>query len=581
MRLTALRIALLRATTQGLRPLVVALFAKLVGFLWPAVREAMDVPALAGGAACALMIARSLIDQLLDPTDPDRLIVDDVSAAGLFHDFFRRLVAWCAFVVPVCLVWPRLGYRPEAGEALWFVFKIGVAWLVLSRLMQKQRVVRLVRADAGTGYRVLRNVLSTSYSALSAFVFALLILWGAGYTRLAGFLTRAAGFTALFAFLAAAGWSLFDKVLPATVSGPGSSGESEDDLSIDLDGAPRIAWTSVDLGRFAAKGVLSVLTVVGLYFAWGGSMVGLELVYLAYHATVNLGGLHLSVARIFEAALYVFLCLGLSNLARGFLDRSVWPNTPIDRGISHALNTVLHYMMIALAGLLIIEVFGIGSDSIKWFAGFIGIGVGFGMQTIVNNLASGIILLAERPIKPGDRVKVGEHEGEVTKISVRATTIRSQDNIETIVPNADFVGKEVVNWSYSDPNVRVHVPVGVAYGSDVRLVKDALQTVARNHRLVLKRPAPEVRFVSFGDSSLDFELLAWVSYPFLIPRIHSDLNFAIDAEFRRRRIEISFPQRDLHIRTGVLPVRMVMDPEQEDGPGADGTTPPPKPSLPG
>ncbi len=547
------RAVLLGAIGAGIRPLSVGLFAKLVGELLPTARSYLDLAALAAASASLVATARHMIDRFLDPSDPDRLLVEDVSAAGLFHDLFRRLLFWSGLLVPVCALWPRLGYRPGLEPLLWFGYKLLVSWLILTGLMQKRRVVRLVRPEAGTGYRMLHSLLEHTYTLVSGFVLVLLVLWGGGYEETAAFMARAGVGTALIAILSAALWSIIDRILPASDRLDPGEAEPSEEIPEGLSGTRRrrVTWTVQDLARLSLKSVLGVAAGSATYLAWGGALVDLSLVARLYQATFSVGGIQISVSRLVEAGIYLGLCTGLSTMIRGFLDRQIFPNTPFDPGICHAINSALHYGLLGIAGLLSIETFGVGTETLKWFAGFAGVGIGFGMQTIVNNLASGIILLIERPIKPGDRVRVGDVEGEVTRISVRATVIKTLDNVETVVPNSEFVGAPVTNWSYSDPTMRLHVRVGVAYGSDVKAVKDALLKVARSHRLVLGRPLPEVQFVQFGESSLDFVLLVWISYPFLAARITSDLNFAIDAEFRRRGIEVPFPQRDLHIRSGL------------------------------
>ncbi len=156
--------------------------------------------------------------------------------------------------------------------------------------------------------------------------------------------------------------------------------------------------------------------------------------------------------------------------------------------------------------------------------------------------------LFERPIRVGDRITVQDVEGNVVEIKFRSTTIVSNDNIAIIVPNSQFVNQTVINWSYGDTRVRVHIPVGVAYGSDLNLVTGSLLQVAATTDGVLKDPAPAVRFREFGDSSLNLELLVWTDQPAGHFWLQSRLNYAIEADFRRKGVEIPFPQRDLHIK---------------------------------
>ena len=183
--------------------------------------------------------------------------------------------------------------------------------------------------------------------------------------------------------------------------------------------------------------------------------------------------------------------------------------------------------------------------------GLLSVGIGFGLQNVASNFVSGLIILFERPIKIGDRITIGDVLGDVENISLRATLIRTMDNISIIVPNSEFISSRVINWSHRDPKIRVHIPVGVAYGSDVPLVIKSLLEVAENHPEVLKEPPPKFWFNEFGNSSLNFELLVWVPDPKRRPDIISELNKGIDEIFRKNKIQIPFPQRDLHIRSSV------------------------------
>ncbi len=215
----------------------------------------------------------------------------------------------------------------------------------------------------------------------------------------------------------------------------------------------------------------------------------------------------------------------------------------------YVIARVSHYF-IWLAGIVVsLRLVNIDLTAITIVVGALGLGVGLGLQNVVGNFMAGLVLLFERPIKVNDRVTVEDIEGNVTAINFRATTILTNDNIMMIVPNSRFVDSAFVNWSHSDPKIRIHVGVGVAYGSDVEAVTRALLETADREPLVLREPKPEVFFKEFGDSSLNFELLAWIDQPPLHFRVRSLLNYAIDAAFRRDGITIPFPQRDLHVKT--------------------------------
>jgi small-conductance mechanosensitive channel len=206
--------------------------------------------------------------------------------------------------------------------------------------------------------------------------------------------------------------------------------------------------------------------------------------------------------------------------------------------------------VIWLLGIMVgLKVLNINLTAIAVVAGALGVGVGFGLQNIVANFFAGLVLLFERPIKVSDRITVDNVDGNVVEIKFRSTTIVTNDNIAIIVPNSRFINQTVINWSYGDPRVRLHVPIGVSYGSDPDLVTSALLEVAAGIEGVLKDPPPSVRFLAFADSSLNFELLVWTDQPARHFWLHSHINYAIAAAFKRKGIEVPFPQRDLHIKS--------------------------------
>jgi potassium efflux system protein len=179
----------------------------------------------------------------------------------------------------------------------------------------------------------------------------------------------------------------------------------------------------------------------------------------------------------------------------------------------------------------------------------LGIGIGFGLQSIVNNLVSGLILLFERPVRVGDYVELSGKWAEIRKIGLRATTVQTFDQADVIIPNADLISTQVVNWTLSNRCVRLIIPVGVAYGSDVSLVMETLLASARENSKIAEAPEPQVLFLNFGESALDFELRVWVLDADNRLVVSSELHQEIDRRFREAKIEISFPQRDLHLRS--------------------------------
>jgi len=213
--------------------------------------------------------------------------------------------------------------------------------------------------------------------------------------------------------------------------------------------------------------------------------------------------------------------------------------------------TMSGYGLMIAAGLIALAIAGVTFQNLALIAGALSVGIGFGLQNIVNNFVSGLILLFERPIRTGDWIIVNNIEGYVRRISIRSTQIQTFDRADVIVPNSDLISNSVTNLMLRDRFGRLRVPVGVAYGSDTQRVKESLLEVARAHPQVVQGSSivadPYVLFLSFGDSALNFELRAFVRDVGQRLTVLSDLNFAIDAAFREAGIEIPFPQRDLHI----------------------------------
>jgi small-conductance mechanosensitive channel len=239
-----------------------------------------------------------------------------------------------------------------------------------------------------------------------------------------------------------------------------------------------------------------------------------------------------------------------TRFLQAFLNYQVFHFFEWDAGVKHAIAVVLRYIMILIGFSLGLEYLGIGLEMFAVLLGVIGIGIGFGLQKLAANYVSGFVILFSRPVKKGDYITVADDlEGEIIEMGMRTTTVRTRDNISVILPNADIVSEKVINWSYGDTTIRLRVPVGVAYGSNIDAVEEVLLDVARRHGEVHKLPIPVVWFTAFGESALEFELLVWVSNIKKRFLIVSDLNREIDNGFRDRLITVPFPQRDIHIIT--------------------------------
>jgi potassium efflux system protein len=223
----------------------------------------------------------------------------------------------------------------------------------------------------------------------------------------------------------------------------------------------------------------------------------------------------------------------------------------VDAGARYAVGTIARYFVTLVGATLFLQAFHIGWDSVQWLAAALTFGLAFGLQEIFANFVSGVILLIERPIRIGDLVTVGDLDGYVSKIRFRATTILDWDRREMIVPNKDFITGRLINWTLTDPITRVTVPVGIAYGSDTRLARKLLLEAAEECEFALKDPRPRAIFLGFGDSTLDFQLRVFIPTRDVYPDLMHELHTLVDDKFRENGVEIAFPQRDLHIRSGL------------------------------
>ena len=238
----------------------------------------------------------------------------------------------------------------------------------------------------------------------------------------------------------------------------------------------------------------------------------------------------------------------LSALAgRGL--RRILQRRGLSAGAQFAAAKIARYVVMLVGLLVAIDSIGLSLSAVLAASTVLLVGIGFGLQNIAQNFISGLIVLFEQPVRPGDFIKVGDAYGVVVAIGLRATRVVTRDQVTIIVPNSELVTTQVINHSIPTPNLRIAIAVGVAYGTDTELVRRTLLAVPGEHAQVLAEPAPEVRFEDFGNSSLSFALLVWISDPGEDRRVSSELRFEIERRFRAAGIEIPFPQRDLHVRS--------------------------------
>ena len=243
----------------------------------------------------------------------------------------------------------------------------------------------------------------------------------------------------------------------------------------------------------------------------------------------------------------------LSGRLSTVLDRRIAKRTHINAGLRYTIARLLRYLLLVIGLVSVLKgAFDLDLTSIAVLFTALSVGIGFGLQYIAADIASGFILLFERPVRVGDRITIGEDEGDVQSIKLRTTIIYTNDRIAIIVPNSRLVSQRVINWSYGDPRARIAIPISVATTSDVDQVTTTLLQASENVESVLTEPQPKVQFLRFGEYSLDFRLLVWTRQPSRHVQIKSDINYRIERLFRESGIEIPYPKQEFLLRQ-VLP----------------------------
>jgi small-conductance mechanosensitive channel len=303
------------------------------------------------------------------------------------------------------------------------------------------------------------------------------------------------------------------------------------------------------ISRSALLSNLFAATLTGTFMlvAWRVYSNPVEAIQAVWSFGFTMGPRRITLGLMLTAAAFLYCAFFVSWAVQAILMDGLFTRRQLQVGVRISIARLVHYGFIFIGFLLALLTLGVKLRDFTIIAGALGVGIGFGLQGIINNFVSGLILLFERPIKVGDHIEIGAQRAEIKNIGLRATVVQTPDRSEIVVPNSDLISKQVTNWTLSDQYAGIRIPVGVAYGSDVPHVMQTLLECAQEHAQVVAHPAPKVLFIGFGESSLDFELRGWIAEVNNMLQIKSELYQEIDRKFRSLDIRIPFPQHDLHV----------------------------------
>ncbi|ANQ50815.1 mechanosensitive ion channel [Flammeovirga sp. MY04] len=276
-----------------------------------------------------------------------------------------------------------------------------------------------------------------------------------------------------------------------------------------------------------------------------------ELIVEIFTYPFHVGGKEFTPLSVIAIILAFVLVFFLSSRLRKMLVNKILPKYGLEESVSYNIGTIFRYSFVSIGCIIIFQSSGINLSSLSVLIGALGVGIGFGLQTIADNFISGIIILFEQPIKVGDMVEIGDTRGKVVEINSRSSTILTNDNITVIVPNSQFISNNVINWSHNEKRVRIRIPIGVSYNEDPKKVREVTLEVLNHIDGVMKSPAPDLMFVEWGDNSINFTLNVWtVKYYSQPGHLKSSIYYALFERFKHEGISIPFPQRDLNLGSG-------------------------------
>lgn len=488
------------------------------------------------GQLLKLWALGALILHLLRETLTQRILPVPAESGRSVFRVARLVVLY--ILLSVALFQAAQAFRlPEDFLALLkFLLSLSVVFVSLLLLLKKKAILGLLPDLPYGSYRKFRQGLERYYFPLMFLTFLTGLLWCAGYQRLSKAIwTKTWAVAGAFLGILV-GYHLLRRRLEAWIEKKGPPEEAAHFLYRSL--RSLLLYATVTLVTVVTLKLLGLMGPVARILSF---------------PIVTIGDTPVSLWTLCKAVLILLAVVLSSGFVRAWLDYKVYPSLGVEEGLGYAINTFLKYLLLVVGLLISLNSVGLDLRVLMVFAGALGIGLGLGLQNMFANLAAGFSLVFGRLIRKGDWIQVGDRAGLVQAVSLRSTKVRTRDNIEYLVPNSELTSQTIINYTLSDPLIRVHVPVGVSYRSRPKEVERILLDAALANGNVSRHKEPEVWFCQYGESSIDFELLVWIDARKVSEnRVKSELYFAIFDALEKAGIEIPFPQRDVHIRSGLV-----------------------------
>lgn len=516
-------------------------------------------------------IFKCLLTESFSPEKGDKKLVTSLAYISPKHLYksLNSILLFSLVFLSLIVVLTIFGYRNDVVELLWFVYRVGILILLLWLATQKTLIFKLLPVAETQFGKLIHRIIKIIYPILITFIVVLFAIRILGYPVLSYVLLKTCIKSFVVACIAFWVWKyLYHRLVYIR-----EMRLKKENLKKDAPEEKRFHAATV-IFHISLNYFVSIIAAILIIRVWVrtfrdaiGSPAAPYLIQKIFgQIGIILGaigsglryrfffeeGRYTTPAKIIAALIVLFISFFIARFIKKLFEERVFNKLRLERGLKQTLSTLTRYGIIGISALIGLSIAGIPLRSLAFFAGALGIGIGFGMQNIISNFVSGIILLFERPMRVGDIITLDDGTlGTIEKISVRSTTINTPDEITITVPNSKFIESRITNWTHPLKRMRGCVKVGIAYGSDTALAKKCLLEIAKQNPHVRTYPEPFVRFSEFGESALKFELYFWADDPGKRWFIMSELNFAIDEAFKRNHIKIAFPQRDIHIRSVV------------------------------